>query len=316
MLVQPARDVKAPFGAASECATVRPMAHAGSASTFSRITFAAALAFIAFASGCKDEGKISAQGAAENAAWLATLAEKDVQEIERGLPEGAKRLSAMITKAPEIPKDPAQAKTALLRARREVPDLNIAKSTFFALADENGVGIRNNLEEDAMAGQNLVAMFPDLKKATRGEYVATTGAFPGAATNQGADKTWLAASPVKDEGGKVLGVFITGWAYRRFSYHLQESLRTELAERVRKSGDSGKLPVFYVGMFDKSGVYTAPRTPPVNEKALADMDLVSKTSSGPYQATSLITDRTFGVGAVRVPKLGPDTGVVVLRSEL
>jgi hypothetical protein len=275
------------------------------------------LALLAAAvSGCKDEGKISAQGATENGAWLAKLVDRDVQEIERGLPEGSKKFAAMIGKQPEIKKDPAEAKTALVRVRREVPDLNVAKSTFFALADEAGVGIRNNLDQDAMAGQNLVAVFPDLKKAVGGEFVTTTGAFPGAATNQGPDKDWIAAAPIKDEAGKVQGLFVTGWSYRRFAYHLQESLRTELVERTKQSGDNGKLPVFYVGIFDRSGVYTAARTPPVNEKALADADLVNKTASGPYQTTTSITDRVFGIGAIRTPKLGPETGVVVLRSEL
>lgn len=268
------------------------------------------------ASGCKDQGKASALGAAENAAWLGTLADKDVEEIERGLPEGAKRMAAMIAKTPEISKDAAQAKAAILRARREVPALNVSKSTFFALADENGIGIRNNLEEDAMAGQNLVATFPDLKKALGGSFVTTTGAFPGASTNQGADRDWIAASPVKDDSGKLLGLFVTGWAYRRFAYHLQESLRSDLAEKIRKAGDNGKLPVSYVGVFDRSGVYMAPRTPPVNEKALVEADLATKTASGPYQGTTSITDRTFGIGAVRVPKLGAEAGVVVLRSEL
>ncbi|MBK6696187.1 MAG: hypothetical protein IPG50_28930 [Myxococcales bacterium] len=275
-----------------------------------------ALALSASISACKDTGKISAQGAAENVAWLAGLADRDVQEIERGLPNGAAKLGAALAKSPEVKKDPAQAKAALIRTRREVPDLNIAKSTFFALTDEAGVGIRNNLEQDAMAGQNLVAIFPDLRRALAGEYVTTTGAFPGAASNQGPDKDWIAAAPVKGEGGKVEGLFVTGWAYRRFAYHLQESLRTELSEKARGGGDPGKLPVFYVGLFDKSGVYTAPRTPPVNEKALTDSDLVGKTQSGPYQGTTTITDRVFGIGAIRAPKLGPEAGVVVLRSEL
>jgi hypothetical protein len=53
----------------------------------------------------------------------------------------------------------------------------------------------------------------------------------------------------------------------------------------------------------------------VDEKALADQDLVGKTGAGPYQGTVTITDRPFGFAAVRTPKLAPDTGVVVLRSE-
>jgi hypothetical protein len=43
---------------------------------------------------------------------------------------------------------------------------------------------------------------------------------------------------------------------------------------------------------------------------------VNKTAAGPAQGTLSLTDRAFGWAAVRTPKLAPDTGVVVLRSEL
>jgi hypothetical protein len=63
-------------------------------------------------------------------------------------------------------------------------------------------------------------------------------------------------------------------------------------------------------------VYPAPSTPQVNEKALGGLDLVGQTAAGPAQGTVSITDRSFGWAALRTPKLAPDTGVVVLRSEL
>jgi hypothetical protein len=111
-------------------------------------------------------------------------------------------------------------------------------------------------------------------------------------------------------------LLVTGWSYRYFARHLYEALKSQLLEEAKASGNEGKIPVFYVAIFDKSGVYGAPLTPPVNEKALADQDLVSKTAGGPYQGVLTITDRSFGFGAVRTPKLAPDTGVVVMRSEL
>jgi hypothetical protein len=109
---------------------------------------------------------------------------------------------------------------------------------------------------------------------------------------------------------------LTGWTYRRFSNHLQQSLQHDLAEALRAAGDTGKLPILYVAVFDKTGVYGAPMTPKVNEKALADADLVAKTANGPCQGALTITDRDFGYAAVRVGKLGPDIGIVVLRSEI
>ena len=69
--------------------------------------------------------------------------------------------------------------------------LLVAKSTFFALVDEKGVAIRNDLEQDAMAGQNVVQIFPALSGAMKGTYVTTTGAFPGPAGPLGPDKDWI-----------------------------------------------------------------------------------------------------------------------------
>jgi hypothetical protein len=76
------------------------------------------------------------------------------------------------------------------------------------------------------------------------------------------------------------------------------------------------MPVFYVAVFDTSGVYSERTTPKVDEQALTDAKLVEKTQAGPFQGTVTITDRAFGYAAKRTPKLGADTGVVVLRSEL
>jgi hypothetical protein len=265
---------------------------------------------------CKDQATLSASNASHDVAFLADLADKDVGELERGMPEGAKRLGALYAQGADPKQDIAGVRRALQKVRRDVMDLNVAKSTFFALADANGVAIRNDLEEDVMAGQNLVTIFPDLAKARTGAYVTTTGAFPGTGAKGGPDKDWIAAVGVKKDDGTVGGLFVTGWSYRFFARHLEQALKTELTDQAKKAGTEGKLPIFYVAVFDKSGVYSAPLTPDVDEKAMAQADLVAKTSSGAFQGTTTITDRAFGYAARRVPKLGEDTGIVVLRSEI
>lgn len=278
---------------------------------------AAALA----AAGCKGRGEKSAEGARADIRMLVDLASKDVAEIERGLPEGAKKISAAIGKESDVRSNPAVVRTALLKMRQQVPDLGVAKSTFFALADDKGIAIRNDLEQDTMAGKDLFAGWPGLRAATRGGYVTTTGRFPGAPNPVGPDKEWVAAVPVKREDGSTLGVLVTGWTYRRFAYHLQESLRRELQDQLMREGDKGKLPILYVALFDREGVYgsAAPGAlpfPPVNEKTLADLDLVGRTASGPADGHMEITDREFGWAAARTPALAPEVGVVVLRSEI
>lgn len=113
--------------------------------------------------GCKDQAKVSAARAAQDASQLTALVEKDLGEVERGLPAGAKKLAPLVASGADPRQDVAGVRRALLHVRREVPDLDIAKSTFFALADTSGLAIRNDLEEDVMAGQNLVTIFPDRK---------------------------------------------------------------------------------------------------------------------------------------------------------
>jgi hypothetical protein len=264
--------------------------------------------------GCKDQAKESAAHAVPNAQDMAALIERDLGEVERGLPEGAKQLAPLVAGGADPHQDVAGVRKALGRVRRDVVDLAIAKSTFFALADADGVAIRNDLEEDVMAGQNLFTVFPALARAKDG-YATATGLFPNASTRNGPDRDWIAGVPVKRESGATGAVFVTGWTYRFFARHLQESLKDQLTEQAKKSGDELKMPVFYVAIFDGTGVYSAPLTPPVDEKALTDEDLAGKTASGAAQGTLTITDRAFGWAATRVPRLAPDTGVVVLRSE-
>jgi hypothetical protein len=275
----------------------------------------AALVGLALCSAaCKDQAKESASLAAGDVQAMADLVDKDVAEVERGLPEGAKQLAPLVADGADPRQDIAGVRRALLRVRRDVSDLLVAKSTFFALSDPAGIAIRNDLEEDVMAGKDLMTAFPVLAKAKDG-YIAGTGSFGGPPSHNGPDEDWIAASPVKRGDGSVGALLVTGWSYRYFSRHLQEALKTRLLDVSKAAGTEGKLPVYYVAVFDKTGVYSAPTTPQIDEQVLATQDLVSKTAAGATTGTLSITDRAFGYAARRTPKLAPDTGVVVLRSE-
>jgi len=279
-----------------------------------RASFASFAVFAAL--GCKDQAKESAIHAVPDAAWLADLIAKDVAEVERGLPQGAAKLAPLVAAGADPKQDIAGVRKALMRVRRDVIDLNVAKSTFFALTDAEGIGIRNDLEEDVMAGQNLGALFPAIAKA-KIAYATGTGAFPappGAPPKTTADEDWIAGAPVKRPDGSTGALLVTGWSYRYFARHLQEALKTRLLEQA-KAGQETKFPVYYTAVFDKAGVYAAPLTPDVDTKALSTQDLSGKSASGPCMGTLTIDDRPFGFAALLTPALGPGTGVVVLRSE-
>src|SRR5688572_26875224 len=95
-----------------------------------------ALAFVTLVA-CQDKSQKSANEAKANVKSLVELTAKDVAEVERGLPEGAKKLDTLLTK--EIGKhgDPRwnapAVRSSLQKMRRQAPHLGIAKATFFAL---------------------------------------------------------------------------------------------------------------------------------------------------------------------------------------
>ena len=265
---------------------------------------------------CKDEARASERKATDDVTSLATLAEKDVGEVERGLPAGATKMASLFANGADPSKDLAAVRTSLRHIRWDIPDLTVAKSTFFALTDAQGVAIRNDLEQDLMAGQNVVSTFPGLRKALEGSFATAAGIFAVKPPSSSPDRDWVAAAPVKGDQGQVVGLLVTGWTFRSFANHLQVTLRHDVQEALLNAKDTGKLPILYVMVFDGTGMYSASLTPPVNEKALADLDLVAKTAAGPVHGVLNITDRNFGYAAARAPKLGPNAGVAVLRSEI
>jgi hypothetical protein len=288
------------------------------------VALVALVAGLVVGAGCgQKRGQKSADDARGDVQKLVELSKKDVEEIERGLPAGSKKLTDLLVKELGKDGDPtknsAGVRSALLRMRQQVPDLGIAKSTFFALADPKGVGIRNDFEKDTMGGKDFLAGWPGLRPVTEGApFVSTVGQFAPT------DREWVAAVPVKKPDGSgdgTMGMLVTGWTYRRFAYHLQVTLQRDLQDELMRSQDKGKMPILYVCLFDKDGVYGAasPGAQPVpdtDEKALAQVGLFAKTAAGPAASPLQITDREFGWAAARLPKLSPDVGVVVLRSDL
>ena len=88
--------------------------------SMNKLTWALALLPSSPPLGCKDQAKESAARAGQNAADLAALVDKDLGEIERGLPEGAKRLAPLVANGADPRQDVAGVRKALQRVRRDV----------------------------------------------------------------------------------------------------------------------------------------------------------------------------------------------------
>ena len=284
--------------------------------TSTSLGFAALLAVAT--SACTDLAKVSEGKAAAHVERLAKLTDDDVEEVRRGLPHGAKSLGRVWDGKKDPRDDPSLARYALDRVRDENRDLAVAKSTFFALTDDKGTVLRSDQEPDVLAGKSLVGSFPAMAKVLAGDAIETRGSMPETAgARSGGDEQWVAAAPVRDGQGTVRGIYASGWSMRRFAYHLEETLKHDITAEALKAGDKKvKLPLVYVFVLAGSKVYGAPITPLVNSETLEKLDLASKTAGdATFHQTIEITGRGFGLAARRAPRMGPDIGVAVLRSE-
>src|SRR5258708_6612066 len=130
-----------------------------------------------FSTACTEPSKISERNAVAHVERLAKLADDDVEELRRGMPRGAPALGPVWSTHGDPQADPGSVRRALDRVRSDDHDLEIAKSTFFALSDDKGTVLRSDQEPDLLAGQSLVAGYPGLVKVLAGEPVELRGSM-------------------------------------------------------------------------------------------------------------------------------------------
>lgn len=262
--------------------------------------------------GCTKAGETSKLKAREGVELLAKAATTDVEEVRKGLPLGAKQLESFFVDE-KAQGDATAAKEALNKARSKVQDLRTAKSTFFLIADNTGLILRSDLEHDALASKNLFAAF-DLKAATGGKYVEARGNLAEAAGVKGRpDGQWAAATGVM-KGSEVAGVYATGWSWSSYAYRLENQLRSNVKSESTDAGT--KLPLVYVYVVVEKEVFGAPISPDVNAKAVKDSGLIDRaTGEAVVDVAQEIEGRDFGIALRRVPALGSDVAIAVVRSE-
>jgi hypothetical protein len=265
--------------------------------------------------GCDDNRKASEQGAADEVQRLVPVVKEDVEQVRKGLPLGAAKLAAMID--PDTLGNPAGLQKAIAGARAAVKDLDVAKSTFFSFADTSGTVLRSEADPDLLAGKSVIKAFPPLQKALEPgsgvvEVFGEMQEMRGIRTGQ--DLAWVAAHPVK-QGDKVAGIFVTGWSFRLFARHLEETAKRHLLEASQKENKKN-VPIAYVFMVKGKTAYGAPLTPDVNAQAIENLGVVEKAASGLFRTNLEITGRSFGLSAQRTPELGDDAAIAVLLSEI
>jgi len=263
--------------------------------------------------GCTKSSEVSKQKARSHVELLAKAAHEDVLEVRKGLPLGAKQLEGYFAEG-KAGDNAVAAKEALQLARNRVQDLRTAKSTFFLVASTQGIILRSDLEHDALAGKSLFAAFGELKAAVAGSYIESRGSMAEAAGVRGrSDGQWVAATPIM-KGAEVAGVYATGWSWSAYAYRLENQLRSAVKSEARDS--QSKEALVYVYLVVESEVYGAPISPDVIAKAIKASGLLGRaTGETVVDAAQEIEGRDFGLALRRVPALGRDVAIAVVRSE-
>jgi hypothetical protein len=265
--------------------------------------------------GCDRTDRASVASAVGHAKELVVVARKDAGEVRQGLPLGATELGKRwAASGADLTLDSEAARDALNLARNKVQDLRVAKSTFFALAAPDGRIVRNDREQDLMAGAALFSAFPALARAAGGGYVEALGVMPEAHGVRGKpDAEWVAAVGV-DVGGQIRGLYVSGWAWSSYAYRLEFSLRNKVTNELHDG--HGKLPLLYAFVLVGDQVYSAPEAPEVNAQAIAERKpLANLSAEGTFSTLIEITGRTFALGVQAAPDLAAGVAIGVLRSE-
>lgn len=278
------------------------------------LSLLAGFALCAHLVGCSRNADTSVGESRRHALMLVETAKQDVDELRRGLPEGARHL-AQAYQAKVAPKDDlTQVRAELERARGKVQDLRVAKSTFFALAERDGTILRTDREPDMMSGKNLFLAYPTLKTALQGKLVEGRGSMAEASGVRGQkDGQFVMAVPVS-VGSEVQGIYATGWSWSAYAYRLENALRSEFRTDLKDA--KVKEPLIYVFVVVDDAVYGAPVSPRVSAEAIQKLSPLTKATGQTVFSLPLeITGREFGLAVLRAPSLGQNVAIAVLRSE-
>jgi hypothetical protein len=270
---------------------------------------------IVLLSCCQGTDQASVGRAVNHAKDLVEMARKDAGEVRTGLPLGARELGKRwAAGGVDLTIDSEATREALNYVRNKVQDLRVAKSTFFALAAPDGRIVRNDREQDLMAGAPLFAAFPGLARSAQGQCAEALGVMSEAHGVRGKpDAEWVSACGV-DVGGQIRGLYVTGWAWSSYAFRLEFSLRSRVT--IELAGKRDNLPLLYAFVLVGDQVYGSPESPEINAKAIAERQpLANLSAEGTFSTLIEITGRQFALGVQSAPDVAPQVAIAVLRSE-
>jgi hypothetical protein len=263
--------------------------------------------------GCRDKLKEAEDKAEPAVDALIPLVERDTKQLRDGLPKGAAILAQQLDSEPGD--DREGLRRALAKARAGVPELAVAKGTFFVFVSPGGIVLRGESDPDLAADKSLIEAVDGAKAilAKDAGLTETWGYMEGLrGVNTGGDLQWIVGHPVV-AGGELKGAFVSDWSLRAYAKVLELALQAHL---LKVQEDPNKpTPLFYAFVLKGDQAFGAPVTPDENMKALGELGIAGQVAGGGvFKRTLEVDGRRFVVAAKAAPALGPDVAVAVMLS--
>ncbi len=277
---------------------------------------------ITVAAGCKSKPQKQAEAAVADVDNVEkVIAARHVTSLARALPQAAISLSAKLSSdKPDFHNESKAMGASFTELRDKIDDLRSAKRSYFAIADASGEIVWVDDESWTVVGRRLAIGFPAVQEVIDGKPFATGGGKYGGAAEDAL--TFVEVAPLVRAGVRV-GLLVAAWEAHDAAEDLQRQLQTELAMKTVKPKVRAKAkdkyqyaldqPDLWVAMFRGGNLYFAEDAPQPLVDGAKTINLLAKTANGPWNGTFDVMNKGWGAAAKRLPSLGPDVGVAVLR---
>lgn len=270
--------------------------------------------FLAVFAACGPDGAPNARRVIreQHAAEVKRIVADDIARHLQGVSAAGERVAPGF--AVEDPKARGQQMRTALRLLtkppRGIPQLVASPRTFTAAIDTQGVVIATDAKEDRdrMTGANLGALFAVVRDALSGRTGYGVDEFPPIEEGGEPSVSLLFAAPAR-KGDQVVGAVLTGIPLWRLSQRLSKQLQLDHVS------EKGAILWVYVYRGDKLHHFG---TPPDLDKVVPDAAARGaglSQSAGGFTGEVVQFGRWYGYGVLPVRALGPETGVVIFRSD-
>ena len=236
----------------------------------------------------------------------------DIDFLMTGTCAAAKKLAPGLDVS--APEKELRAALRILRAPppRGLSELAGAAISFLAVLDDNGVVLARDMkdeERDRMRGQNYAARYDVVGNALE-ELTNKHALIEFPALEEEAESSWsyVFVCPIVRDG-KLIGAAMSGIPLQRWANRISR-------KGVFDHSDQKNLHYavfFYRGAREfhpKSGAAVIVGLPDEKERKSS-----LKKSPGGYTGEFVLGSQRYGFGVLPIPSLGPDTGVMIVRSE-